>query len=130
MKKGTKTISTPPKKEEEVLNIKEVKELQPRIKEALKTFFTYFDKGIGYTTKKVEMKKVYIWSTIDNDELDVLTNALLESATRSKIMAGTVRKISRSYQMLQVQLITLPRFIMTIQHYMNNGFELPFGGNK
>lgn len=126
--KADKKIVSP--SSEPVLTKKESGELKDRLKEALKVFFQFTDKGIGMTTKNKEAKTVFIWSTIDNEELEVIVTALLESGQRSKLIASSVRNITRNYQKLQMGLILAPRFVLTVQHYLNNGFNLPFGGKN
>jgi hypothetical protein len=127
--KGTKT-PLPPLKLEEVLTAKESKELQPRLDDALKALFGFMDTGIGFTTKKQEARNVMIWKTIDKEEVSVISAFLIERGQTSPMVAGAVRKMTRNYRHLQLGMIMLPRFVMTAQHYMQNGFKLPFGNNE
>lgn len=126
--KANVIVDTKPK-EEPTLSQKEAKDLKERLKEALRVFFQLTDKGIGLTTKKEEARVVLIWSSIDNDELDVIVTTLLESGQKSKIIAQSVRNITYNYKKLQMGLILAPRFVLSVQHYLHNGFKLPFGGN-
>lgn len=126
--KANAIVDTKPK-EEPTLTQKEAKDLKDRLKEALRVFFKLTDKGIGLTTKKEEARVVLIWSTIDNDELDVIVTTLLESGQKSKIIAQSVRNITYNYKKLEMGLILAPRFVLSVQHYLHNGFKIPFGGN-
>ena len=126
---GNKPVTTAPN-EEPLLTKTESKELKPRIEEALQIIFKYSDKFIQMTTKKEEARNVIIWGNMEKDEIGVLATFLVERGQKNKIMAGLSRKLSRDYQLLQVQILTLPRFYQMYMHYFENGFLLPFGKGK
>jgi hypothetical protein len=122
----SKPIS-PPINLEEVLTKKEATELKPRIESALTVAFEYMDKGIGFTTKNPNARDVVIWSSISPSEISVIAGAMLEGGQKSKVMATLTRRVARDYTKLQLTIITVPRLIMSVQHYLSNGFALPFG---
>lgn len=113
---------------EELLTPKESKELLPKVSDALETIFKNSDKFIGFTTKSESAKEVYIWASIDKSEITVIATSLVETGQRSQIAATLVRKVARDYTKLQLGIILLPRFLMTVQHYLSNGFANPFAG--
>lgn len=113
---------------EDTLTKKESSELLPRVVESLRIVFKYTDQGINFTTKDEQARNVYIWGSIDDDELKIIAIALVEGGQRSKVVATAVRQVSRNYQKLQMGIILVPRFVMTVNHYIQNGFGLPFGG--
>jgi len=102
----------------------------PRVKDSLKTFFKFVDKGIGITTENQEARNVLIWSSIDDEELTTIATVMVEGAQRSPRIAQGVRAVVKNHKRLEMGLILAPRFVLSWQHYMQNGFMLPFGGNQ
>lgn len=107
------------------LSEKETKDLRPKMITIVQTIFHYMDIAIGATNR--QHVDAYIWQTIDPGDCEVIADLVLEGGKKSRIVATSVRRLSMSYRMLQVGIITLPRFIQTFQHYQKNGgFALPF----
>lgn len=102
-----------------VLSEKEAKELLPKTQASLRTLFRYADEGITATTR--DGARASIWRTIDDEDLQVLAEAMIEAGRKSRIIATTVRKMVGMHRMLQIGLITGPRFVMTLQHYKRHG---------
>jgi len=102
-----------------VLTDKEAKELLPKAQASLRTLCRYLDEGITATTR--DGTRANIWRTIDDEDLQVLAEAMIEAGRKSRIIATTVRKMVGMHRMLQIGLITGPRFVMTLQHYQRHG---------
>ena len=102
-----------------VLTDKEAKELLPKTQASLRTLFRYADEGITATTR--DGARASIWRTIDDEDLQILADAMVEAGRKSRIIATTVRKMVGMHRMLQIGLITGPRFVMTLQHYKRHG---------
>ena len=102
-----------------VLSEKEAKDLLPKTQASLRTLFRYADEGITATTR--DGARASIWRTIDDEDLQVLAEAMIEAGRKSRIIATTVRKMVGMHRMLQIGLITGPRFVMTLQHYKRHG---------
>lgn len=102
-----------------VLTDKEAKELLPKTQASLRTLFRYADEGITATTR--DGMRASIWRTIDDEDLQILADAMVEAGRKSRIIATTVRKMVGMHRMLQIGLITGPRFVMTLQHYKRHG---------
>ena len=102
-----------------VLSEKEAKELLPKTQASLRTLFRYADEGITATTR--DGARANIWRTIDDEDLQVLAETMIEAGRKSRIIATTVRKMVGMHRMLQIGLITGPRFVMTLQHYKRHG---------
>lgn len=56
----------------------------------------------------------------------LLAKMLVEKGQTDKLFAKATRQINRNFDHLQASLITLPRFIQTVQHYMAYGMMNPF----
>jgi hypothetical protein len=115
---------------EDVMTKKEAGEQKERLDNALLVFFKNADKFIGFTTKGKTANDIFIWQSIQKDEIEVISTAMLENAQRSKVIATVTRNITRNYQKLQMGIILIPRFIMTVQNYIQNGIGLTIGGAK
>jgi len=102
-----------------VLTDKEAKDLMPKTVASLRTMCRYLDEGITATTR--DGSRANIWRTIDDEDLQVLAEAMIEAGRKSRIIATTVRKMVGMHRMLQIGLITGPRFVMTLQHYQRHG---------
>lgn len=111
-----------------MLTKKEANDLKPRLIESLKFIFRYTDKTIGFTTKKTEAKDVFIWGSIDDEEIEIIATVLVENGQKSKVFSTGVRQITRNHQKMKMGIILAPRLMFTFKHYMENGFKLPFGG--
>ncbi len=112
-KEGNKPVEKD--KEKEPLTQKQANQYLPQMKDALKTFFKYADKGIEKTSKKTN---IHIWTSIDDEEIEVLASTLVEGATRSPVLAGAVKGIATNHKRLQVGFILMPRFIETVKTYL------------
>jgi hypothetical protein len=85
------------------------------------------DKGISISNRA--KNEAQIWSAIDNEDLDIIAGHLVEMGKASKVVATAVRRMTNSYRLLQIGLITLPKFIQTYQFYATNG-GFALGGGK
>lgn len=101
------------------LSASEAKDLEPKVKGMLSFIFRYTDKGISVTNR--ERAKAEIWQDIDDEDLDIIATHLVDMAKASRVVATAVRKLSNSYRLLQIGLITTPRFIQTAQFYSQHG---------
>jgi hypothetical protein len=110
------------------LSEKEGKELLPRMVEILQTVFRYVDMGITMTN--AERAEAYIWRTIDPEDCKVIAELLIEAGKKNRVVATGVRRLAMSYKLLQVGIITVPRFIQTYQHYAQHGGFALFGGGN
>lgn len=113
--------------DEKPLSNKEGEEVLPKIRALLEFVFRHMDKGISVSNRnKAEAR---IWSSIDDEDIDIIASHLVEMGKASKIVATAVRRMTNSYRLLQIGLITLPKFIQTYQFYAaNGGFALALGG--
>lgn len=101
------------------LTKKEGDEILPKIKGLLEFIFRHADKGISISNKN--RAEAHIWSTIDEEDIDIIATHLVEMGKASRIVATAVRRMTNSYRLLQIGLITLPKFIQTYQFYAANG---------
>jgi hypothetical protein len=111
------------------LSNKEGEEVLPKIRALLEFIFRHMDKGISISNRN--KAEAHVWSTIDNEDIDIIAGHLVEMGKASKIVATAVRRMTNSYRLLQIGLITLPKFIQTYQFYAANGgfaLGLPGGG--
>jgi hypothetical protein len=122
-----KPVITNEKQLESELTVKESKELQPRIENALRMLFNGTDKVISVTTKRALEEKVFIWSSVDDDEITMIATYMLEAGQKSRVVSTITRRMSRDYMLLNLSIIALPRFIETYKHYALNGFGLTLG---
>lgn len=91
----------------------------PKVKALLEFVFRHMDKGITVSNRaRVE---AHIWSAIDSEDIEIISTHLVEMGKGSKIVATAVRRMTNSYRLLQIGLITLPKFIQTFQFYQTNG---------
>lgn len=111
------------------LSAVEAKDLLPKFNEALRTIFQMADRVISMTNK--EQAEAWIWQSIDKAERDIIATHLIELGQKSKVIAEGVRRITAAHRLLQIGLITGPRFLMTVQHYSEHGgIGLPSFGGK
>lgn len=105
--------------DEKPLTEKESKDLEPKMVEIVKTVFRYFDLAISFTNR--ERAEANIWRGIDADDCAVIASLFIDVGKKNPAAALVVRKLSTSYRMLQVGIITLPRFVQTYQFYLAHG---------
>jgi hypothetical protein len=111
------------------LTNKEGEEVLPKIRALLEFVFRHMDKGI--TVSNRNRAQAAIWSNIDGEDIDIIASHLVEMGKASKVVATAVRRMTNSYRLLQIGLITLPKFIQTYQFYAENGgFALGLKGGK
>jgi hypothetical protein len=101
------------------LTKKEGDEILPKIKGLLEFIFRHADKGITISNRN--RAEAHIWSSIDDEDIDIIATHLVEMGKASRIVATAVRRMTNSYRLLQIGLITLPKFIQTYQFYAANG---------
>lgn len=118
-----------PRLELKVLTATEAKDLLPKFEASLATVFKWADKAISMTNK--DMADAWIWASIDKSEREIIATHLIELGQKSKVVAEAVRKVTAMHRLMQIGLITGPRFYMTAQHYMEHGgFAFPKWGEK
>ena len=108
------------------LTQKEANELLPKMKDIIKAFGKYMDQGITQTNR--ERAEAKIWRTLDAEEIDVIATHLVEMAQGSKLVATAVRRVTNGWRLLQLGLITGPRFWQTVAFYREHGGFALFGG--
>lgn len=109
--------------DEKPLSNKEGEEMQPKIRALLEFIFRHMDKGISISNRN--KAEAHVWRSIDDEDLDIIASHLVEMGKASKVVATAVRRMTNSYRLLQIGLITLPKFIQTYQFYAaNGGFSL------
>ena len=107
---------------------KEGKELLPQIVSALQQVFKYADLGITHTN--AERAEAYIWQTIDPEDCKAIAELLIDAGKKNRLIATGVRRVAMSYKLLQVGIITIPRFIESYRHYADHGGFQVFGGGR
>jgi hypothetical protein len=113
--------------DEKPLSNKEGDEMLPKVRALLEFVFRHMDKGISISNR--QRIEAHIWSTIDGEDLDIIATHLVEMGKASKIVATAVRRMTNSYRLLQIGLITLPKFVQTYQFYASHG-GFTLGGVK
>jgi hypothetical protein len=68
-----------------------------------------------------EKAEAHVWSAIDDEDIEIISEHLVEMGKASKVVATAVRRMTNSYRLLQIGLITLPKFIQTYQFYASHG---------
>lgn len=107
----------------------EQKDLLPEMEKTLKTVFKGSDKFIEWTNK--DKAEAFIWQTVDDKEIRTLAEHLIEFGAKNKIVAEAVRRVTAAQRMLEIGLITGPRFWLTWNHYQEHGgFVFPFPTRK
>lgn len=86
---------------------------------ALMDYFRYADEAI-YATHKAH-NNVQIWSSIDEEEADVLVDAWLARAKRDAKSAAHIVQVVNSHDQLKVGIILAPRFYATFRTYVDGG---------
>lgn len=115
--------------DEKTLTKKEADELLPKFKGMLSVLFRAFDSGITISNR--EQAKAEIWSTIDDEDVTIIAQHFVDMAQASKVIATVVRRMSNSYRLFEINLITLPKLIQTFQFYQaHGGFMLVPGRGK
>lgn len=112
--------------DEKPLTNKEGDEILPKIKALLEFVFRHMDKGISISNRN--RTQASIWSAIDSEDITIISEHLVEMGKSSKVVATAVRRMTNSYRMLQIGLITLPKFVQTFQFYQSNGGFALVGG--
>lgn len=112
--------------DDKALTNKEADEVLPKVKALLEFVFRHMDKGISISNRN--KAQAHIWSAIDNEDIEIIASHLVEMGKASKIVATAVRRMTNSYRLLQIGLITLPKFIQTYQFYAENGGFALTGG--
>ena len=62
-----------------------------------------------------------IWSSLEDDEIETLVDALLIIGTKQRHVALAIREVARAWKLVEVGLILMPRFLATMQFYAQNG---------
>jgi hypothetical protein len=62
-----------------------------------------------------------IWSSMDDDEIEILADTFLKLGRRTTVAAGIVRMTATGYLNIQAALILLPRLWQTATWYPRNG---------
>jgi hypothetical protein len=101
------------------LDAKEANALRDNLIEGVTAFWQGCDNVITYTNRK--HTEAYIWQTIDEEDTAFLVDAILNIATKNKVVAAAVRGIARTSRMLRAGAIMMPRFMQTVQFYADNG---------
>lgn len=101
------------------LSAKEATDLLPKVRGMIDFLFRYLDKGLSLTNR--ESAEAEIWSEIDDEDMDIIAGHLVDMAQASRIIATAVRRMSNSYRLLQIGIITAPRFVQTAQFYGQHG---------
>lgn len=121
--KFKKDFPAPPKMrftwDDKTLTKKEADELLPKFKGMLGVLFRAFDSGITVTNR--EHAKAEIWQTIDDEDVTIIAQHFVDMAQASKVIATVVRRMSNSYRLFEINLITLPKLIQTFQFYQAHG---------
>lgn len=65
-----------------------------------------------------------IWSTLTDEDVEVLADCWLDIAKRLVPVAQVVRGVVRSYSYFEVGAITGPRFVQMVRYYVRNGVAL------
>lgn len=105
------------------LSASEVRELRPKMQEALLHTSDNFDEFLSRTN--AQHAQAQIWSTIDEDDARTLTDALLLLGQKSAPVAGVVRLVADSYLGVRALMILGPRFYQTAVWYpAHGGFSL------
>lgn len=105
--------------DEKPLTQKEAGELLPKVRGMLQFVFKYADTGISVTNK--DRAQATIWRAIDDEDMDIIAGHFVDMAKASRIVATAVRRMSNSYRLLQIGVITAPRFMQTAQFYSQHG---------
>lgn len=111
-------------REAEPLTKREARASRDTVVTAIQKYCELADEAIPLASKSGA--PVQIWSTLDQNEAEILADCLLDLAQRWAVPAAVVRGIVRTYTWLEVGLITLPRFKQTIGYYLREGFALNF----
>lgn len=112
--------------DEKPLTNKESEEMFPKIKALLEFLFRHMDKGMSISNRA--RAESHVWSSIDQEDIEIIAGHLVEMGKASKVVATAVRRMTNSYRLLQIGLITLPKFIQTYQFYQANGGFALVGG--
>src|SRR2546430_2610834 len=101
------------------LSEKEAQDIREPLKAASADYFVYADELI-YATHKAH-KQVNIWSSIDDEELDILVDVWIARAKKSVKSANHVAGIINRHNELKIGLILAPRFYQTFRVYVDGG---------
>jgi hypothetical protein len=113
------TPSRPPS-DASPLGVKEANEFYDLLKnDILPTVADWADWAISHTNRA--QAPAVIWSDLEDDELDVLADAMISVARINPAAAQAVRGVVWAWKRVKVGIITVPRFLMTVDHYAENG---------
>lgn len=114
-----KTSKGPRVKRTRPLTEKEVEELKPNLVEALEDALPLLDQFILATNKA--HNKPYIYSSLDNEDIDKLANWWLKKACKSSEMAAAANQLIAYHDDVEILVMTLPMFGDTFKFYKDNG---------
>lgn len=114
----------PPQEEiPEKITKNESKEMIERMKSVIRTANRGIDSMLTATNK--QKQKAIIWATMDNEEISVIATHIVEMGMASHVVAQAVRRITQTHRLLEIGVITLPRFVSTYRFYLENGLMFP-----
>lgn len=97
----------------------EVEELQTDLIIGIRTWFDFNDKALSITNRRGAQAE--IWSTIPDNEVNILAEFLIERGRRSAVVAHAVRSMVDLWRTYAVALILAPAFWESFVFYMRNG---------
>lgn len=110
------------KKPEKLLTDAEIAKLKPKLINAIIWQTDHMDSFIQATTKK--HLSVFIWSTMDENEAELLAKFLLARGKRDATTATLVRQMADLMEKIELGLILLPRAYATMRTYFERGFSI------
>jgi DNA-directed RNA polymerase subunit F len=102
-----------------VLTDREAKELRPKMLDAVRNLSDNADELLSTTNRA--QAHAEIWSTMDEQDIETLTDALLMLGQRSAPVAGVVRMVADTMLGWQAMLILGPRLWQTARWYPQHG---------
>lgn len=105
------------------LSQKEAADLKEQLIEILAGLFEDTDKLLTVTS--ATKKQANIWSSIDDQEIEIIADAWVSWGRKSARGAAVVRRVVREWRKYQVALILGPRFVETIGFVAENGLAVP-----
>ena len=103
----------------------EAQTLRPLLIEAFTGYTDYADDTLSRTNRKGA--EAHIWSTMDDGEIATIVDTILSGGRKSAQIAFVAREMVRTYRLVKVGLILVPRFLATMQFYAENGLGLYVG---
>ena len=108
------------------LTAAEAEELHDTYHQALAGLFEMSDQVIHWTAGGKDTREaVEIWSTIDDDDIDIIVEVRLQDARTSARAAAGVRRTIAAYRKIKIGGIVLPRAFQTIALYSEEGIDIP-----